>query len=77
MAGPGAAELVQFSKQGLPVLTCADVHQRLADFLGAPSGSHTGRPPPPRQVLWFLIVFRPPPPSRPRGAFEDPGSGGG
>ncbi|MBL9172258.1 MAG: hypothetical protein JNL10_01875 [Verrucomicrobiales bacterium] len=74
----GVSRLVQFSKQGMPVLT-AQVSTngwRVSSALQA--GSHTGRLPAPRQVLWFLIDGSPPKTGiQTPWRLENPGPGGG
>lgn len=74
----GGSRLVQFSKQGLPILTAqmSTNGWRVSSALQA--GSHTGRLPPPRQVLWFLIDNSPPQGAVPSPwRLEDRGPGGG
>ncbi|MFO1460908.1 MAG: hypothetical protein U1G08_16075 [Verrucomicrobiota bacterium] len=74
----GGSRLVQFSKQGLPVLTAQTSTNGWRISSALQSGSHTGRLPPPRQVLWFLIDRSPPTSAVPSPwRLEDRGSGGG
>lgn len=74
----GGSRLVQFSKQGLPVLTAQTSTNGWRVSSALQAGSHTGRLPAPRQVLWFLIDNSPPQAAVPSPwRLEDPAPGGG
>lgn len=56
----GKDRLVQFSKQGLPVVTAVVMSNRWQVTSALRAGTHGGRLPAPAGVLWFVVDASPP-----------------